>query len=110
MAVRQAILDHMVRTAHLLLFQHIRSSHTSVQSYIDDNEMSEFGIWGTETELLTLAHMLQTDIYSYSTDDHKWHKYGIADVDRNESEDVTRISVYMHHPHNHFEVVQSIEA
>ena len=28
MAVRQAILDHMVRTAHLLLFQHIRSSHT----------------------------------------------------------------------------------
>ena len=34
MAVREAILDHMVRTAHLLLFQHIRSSHTSVQSYI----------------------------------------------------------------------------
>ena len=30
MAVREAILDHMVRTAHLLLFQHIRSSHTSV--------------------------------------------------------------------------------
>ena len=98
MAVRQAILDHMVRTAHLLLFQHIRSSHTSVQSYIDDNEMSEFGIWGTETDMLALAHMLQTDIYSYNTEDHKWHKYGIADVDRNESEDVTRISVYMHHP------------
>ena len=44
MAVRQAILDHMVRTAHLLLFQHIRSSYTSVQSYIDDNEMNDFGI------------------------------------------------------------------
>ena len=73
--------------------------------------MDSFGIWGTETEMLALAHMLQTDIYlhihSYSTDDCKWHKYGIADVDRNESDD-TRIS-YMHHPHNHFEVVQSIE-
>ena len=64
MAVRQAILDHMVRTAHLLLFQHIRSSHTSVQSYIASSRMDYFGIWGTETEMLTLAHMLQTDIYS----------------------------------------------
>ena len=110
MAVRQAILDHMVRTAHLLLFQHIRSSHTSVQSYIASSRLDYFGIWGTETEMLARAHMLQTDIYSYSTEDHKWHKYGITDVDRNESDDVTRISLYMHHPHNHFEVVQSIEA
>ena len=52
--------------------------------------------------------MLQTDIYSYNTEDYKWHKYGIADVDRNESDDVTRISIYMHHPNNHFEVVRSI--
>ena len=94
MAVRQAILDHMVRTAHLLLFQHIRSSHTSVQSYIASRKMDKSGIWGTETEILALAHMLQTDIYSYSTNDHKWHKYGIADVDRNESDDVTRIPQY----------------
>ena len=71
MAVRQAILDHMVRTAHLLLFQHTRSSHTSVQSYIASSEMDHFGIWGTETEILALAHMLQTDIYSYNTEDHK---------------------------------------
>ena len=64
MAVCQAILDHMVRTAHLLLFQHIRSSHTSVQSYIAYSRMDYFGIWGTETEMLALAHMLQTGIYS----------------------------------------------
>ena len=102
MAVREAILDHMVRTAHLLLFQHIRSSHTSVQSYIASR--------GRETEMLALAHMLQTDIYSYNTDDHKWHKYGIADLDRTVSDNVTRTSIYMHHPYNHFEVVQSIEA
>ena len=108
MPVREAILDHMVRTAQLLLFQHIRSSHTSVQSYIASSEMKKFGIWGTETEILALAHMLQTDIYSYSTNDHKWHKYGIADVDRNESDDVTRTSIYIHHPQGHFEVVRSI--
>ena len=88
----------MVRTAHLLLFQHIRSSHSSVQSYIASSKMDVRGIWGTETEMLALAHMLQTDIYSYNTEDHNWHKYGIADVDRNESDDVTRISIYTHHP------------
>ena len=43
MAVREAILDHMVRTAHLLLFQHIRSSHTSVQSYIASSKMDK--VW-----------------------------------------------------------------
>ena len=110
MAVHEAIVDHMVRTAHLLLFQHIRSSHTSVQSYIASSKMDKSRIWGTETEILTLAHMLQTDIYSYNTDDHKWHKYGIADLDRTVSDDVTRTSIYMHHPYNHFEIVQSIEA
>ena len=72
--------------------------------------MDKSRIWGTETEILTLAHMLQTDIYSYNTDDHKWHKYGIADLDRTVSDDVTRTSIYMHHPYNHFEIVQSIEA
>ena len=42
--------------------------------------------------MLALAHMLQTDIYSYNTEDHK---YGVVDVDRNESDDVTRISIYI---------------
>ena len=74
------------------------------------SKMDKSGIWGTETEMLALAHMLQTDIYSYNTDDHKWHKYGIADLDRTVSDNVTHTSIYMHHPYNHFEVVQSIEA
>ena len=94
MAVCQVILDHMVRTAHLLLFQHIRSSHNSVQSYIASSEMDKSGIWGTETEILALAHMLQTDIYSYNTDDCQWHKYGIADVDRNESDDLSYLNIH----------------
>ena len=78
------------------------------RGYIASSKMDIRGIWGTETEMFALAHMLQTDIYSYNTDDHKWHKYDITDVDRNESDNVTRISIYIHHPDNHFEVVRSI--
>ena len=54
MTVRHAILDHMVRITHLLLFHLINGSHTSIQSYIDDNEMNTFGTWGSELEMLTL--------------------------------------------------------
>ena len=70
--------------------------------------MNAFGTWRSELEILTLAHMLQTEVYSYNTEDCRWHKYGFADVDRNASDDVTCISVYIKHPQNHFEVVQSI--
>ena len=72
-----------------------------------EHEVKSAMYWSL-SKMLALAHMLLTAIYSYNTDDHKWHKYGIADVDRNESDDVTRISICMHHPDNHFEVVQSI--
>ena len=44
MTVRQAILDHMVRIAHLLLFHLINGSHTSIQSYIDDNGFLHVGV------------------------------------------------------------------
>ena len=64
MIVHQAIHDHMARIAHFLLFQHILSSHTSVQSYnIENSRMNVCGTWVSELEILTLAHMLQTDIY-----------------------------------------------
>ena len=94
MTVRHAILDHMVRIAHLLLFHLIKGSHTSIQSYIANSKVDVWGMWGSDIEILTLAHMLQTDIYSYSTEDCKWHKYAIAYVDASVSDDVGRTSIY----------------
>ena len=73
MTIHQAILDHMVRNALFCSFSISISSHTSVQSYIQSSRMHVCGMWGSE--MLTLAHMLQTDIHSYNTENHKWHKY-----------------------------------
>ena len=64
-----------------------------------------FGVQKRKYSLLPICYQLTS---TYSTNDHKWHKYGIADVDRNESDDVTRTSIYIHYPHGHFEVVRSI--
>ena len=31
--------------------------------------MDKFGTWGTDTEIVTLAHMLQTCIFLYNTEE-----------------------------------------
>ena len=59
-------------------------------------------IWGTEIEIFTLAHVLQTCVFIYSTDDLNWHRYSPCCVDRTLNDDIQ-------HPPNHFDVVRSIQ-
>ena len=61
LAVRIAILRHMQSIAHLLLGVHV--TQNSIAEYVQDTHMDMDGAWGTEVETLTLAHLLQTNIY-----------------------------------------------
>ena len=45
MAVRRAIVNHMVSIAHLLLGSHVQQN--SIQAYIQDTAMNQEGTWGT---------------------------------------------------------------
>ena len=58
MAVRIAILNHMIDIAHFLLGHHIPPQYSSVQDYIQDKGMDQPHIWGTEIEMFTLAHLI----------------------------------------------------
>ena len=58
MAVRTAILNHMIDIAHFLLGHHIPPQYSSVQDYIQDKGMDQPHIWGTDVEIVTLAHLL----------------------------------------------------
>ena len=63
-----AILQHMQTIAHFLFRHHI-TIHASVQAYIQSTAMDQDGTWGLEVEILTLSHLLQTNVYihiSYS--------------------------------------------
>ena len=101
MDVCRVILDHMK------FIDYHPAGYTSAEQYIQATRMDKFGTWGTDTEMVTLAHMLQTCIFSYNTQEHTWHRYTPENLDRTWQDDLTKVAMYLRHPHNHFDVVLS---
>ena len=106
MAVRIAILNHMIDIAHFLLGHHIPPQYSSVQDYIQDKGMDQPHIWGTEIEMFTLVHLLQTCVFIYNTDDLNWCRYSPHCVDRTLNDDIQQMYMYINHPPNHFRSIQ----
>ena len=107
MAIRTAILEHMIDIAHLILDHHIQG-YSSIQEYISHNDMDNEFAWGTDIEMLTLAHLLETPVISYSVQYSCWQRYAPHDLDRTLSDDILQMSMYLLHIYNHFEVVCSV--
>ena len=62
----------------------------------------------TDIEMLSLAHLLQTPVHSYSHQHGQWQRYSPHDVDRQLVDDLQQRSMYLYHTGNHFNVVGSI--
>ena len=58
MDVRRVVLDHMK------FIDYYPAGYASTEQYIQVTRMDKFETWGTDTEMVTLAHMLQTYIFS----------------------------------------------
>ena len=106
MSVRQAILDHMISIAHFM-DRHI-VGYSSIQDYIADKKMDQEFTWGTDIEMLALAHLLQTPVISYSVQHDVWARYAPCHVDRTLVDDLQQMSIYIIHVYNHFNVLCSI--
>ena len=65
LAIHRAILRHMVDIAHLLLGGHL-INYDSVDKYVQVTGMDKDRTWGTEVEMMTLPHLLQTPLYTYN--------------------------------------------
>ena len=77
-AIRSIIVMHMYSIGNNLMCNYINSQiYPSLGHYIESNKMYENGIWGTDVEMVTLAHLLNTSIYVYSPN------FGDDGVDRN---------------------------
>ena len=107
MQIRTAIMNHMVGIAQHLLFHYILG-YNSIQAYQLATRMNEASSWGTEVEMLTLAHLLQTPIFSYNTVEGHWHRFGPAEVDRQLHDNLTQKGMYIRHPPAHFDVVRAV--
>ena len=104
--VREAILHHMLQIAHFML-SHLIIGHSSVSEYIQHTSMDQDGTWGTDIEIFTLSHFLNTCIFVYTTEQCNWWRYGPQDVDRSLNVDITNMSMYTRNPGLHFDVVCS---
>ena len=107
MAVRRAILQHIIHIAHFIIGHHV-VEYASIQEYIADKNMDQEYAWGTDIEMLILAHLLQTPIMSYSVQHRSWQRYAPHDVDRTLTDNILQTSMYLVHACNHFEVACSV--
>ena len=107
MEIRDAILCHMIKIAHLLLGHHMH--YFNIYEYIERTKMYLNSSWGTDVELLTFSHLLQTPVYTYdvalksggSTVQVHWRKVTIK---LHKAE----MGMYIQHPRNHYEVVYGV--
>ena len=107
MVVRLAILDHMASecVAPLLLRGHLHG-YASIAEYTTAKNIDKEGFWGTEVEMLALAHMLHTRVYSYVSQLGTWNQYGPTNVEAHCN--VLPKSMYIRHRVDHFDVVSSV--
>ena len=107
MAVHLAILNHMASewVAPLLLCGHLHG-YASIAEYTTAKIMDRDGFWGTEVEMLALAHMLHTTVYSYVCRLGTWNQYGPTSVEAHCN--VLPKSMYIRHTVDHFDVVRSV--
>ena len=105
--VRRAILDHL-RVIERWMLPHFSDRGLSATAYIEGTHMDRNGMWGSDVEILTLAHMLNTCVYVYDPIYRSWDRYGPHNVDRTLSYDITDMSMFIRHPPDHFDVVCTI--
>ena len=100
--VCKVIVDHMK------FIGYYPAGNTSAEQYIQVTSMDKFGTWSTETEMVTLANLLQTCMFSYNTEDHSRHRYTPKNLDRTWQDDLTKMAIYVRHPYNHFDVLSTL--
>ena len=69
--------------------------HSSVSEYIQHTCMDKDGTWGTDIRIFTLAHLLNTCIFVYTSEQCNWWRYGPPNVTRSLNVDITNMSMYI---------------
>ena len=108
LVIRQRIVHHMFTISELLLGIHIPNRYRSVEAYIRGTKMNRGTTCGTDVEILTMAHLLDTSIFSYIPKDKQWWRFSPNFVDASLTDDCKGAAIYINHPPGHFEVVRSI--
>ena len=106
--LRSAIVRHLRSTeaCRSLLDGYI--TETTIEEYIEHSHMDQNRVWGTQNEMLVLAHMAEVNIASFNKRERQYHFNFPGVIDYHAyPEDHTRPSIYLEYTGNHFNVVLS---
>ncbi|XP_023932797.1 uncharacterized protein LOC112042458 [Lingula anatina] len=107
--LRNNIVSHMKQLEYAFASSMLGDNDSTSANYIRRTGMDSENVWGTETEILAAAHLLQTDIYVYSKpgDSWKWLKYSANFLDQNNHSHNT--AIYLQNTNSdHYDIVQSV--
>ena len=105
--IRKVVVKHMTKISHLLV-HFIFPDYSSIKDYIRHTKMYREGTWGTEMEIFTLTHLLNTSVFAYHATGGKWWRYSPAFIDESLKDDDRANAIYISHVHDHFNVVCSV--
>ena len=108
MAVRRAILQHMIHIAHFIIGHHVVEYMPLFKNILQIRAWTRSMHGVLTLKCLLLANLLQSPIMSYSVQHHSWQRYAPHDVDRTFTDNILQTSMYLVHAYNHFEVACSV--
>ena len=85
---------------------YLREGFSDVEAYIGRQRMFCSGVWATEVEIMAVAHMLETDIYTFGNA-CRWYIFSgkMAEIGSVTSD----AGIYLNHSHGiHYDVVLSV--
>ena len=106
--LRSAIVRHLrsTKACRSLLDGYI--TETTIEEYIEHSHMDQNRVWGTQNEMLVLAHMAEVNIAPFNKCERQYHFNFPGVIDYHAfPEDHTRPSIYLEYTGNHFNVVLS---
>ena len=102
-AVRAAIVAHMYNIEDYLRGGWFPQEYRTAREYIAGAKIDVDKEWGTDCEIITMAELLSTNIYSFNAQVGSWTPYNARGAD------ATGPSIYLKFVNgNHFQVVTSI--
>ena len=113
MPLRQAIIRHMRSIGQLLWETQIYPDEDyphGMEEYIAKTRMEHAGAWGTQVEIIALAHLLNTPILTYAGT-LGWNRYSPSTAYGflNASQpDGNQMALYIRHSSDHYDVITSL--
>ena len=102
-AVRRAMIAHMPNMPDTF----VSSTVHTVDQYIRNTGMDKSGTWGTDKEVVALAHLLNTRVFAYAPASNYWTYLAPEHVDPSLYTPRSEQSIYIVNAELHFTVVMS---